>query len=290
MFKTIKRIIDWCGAFKGRLYAGFVFSFFSYWFAAAPVALAAWLLGDLIESQKNNLSFDRSWVLRSILLMLLFIGLRFLFDYLRARFQETISYELIARDRLAIGNALKRVSLGYFQGINPGRILSSLTTGLTTLENMGIRMLDTFIGGYLNFLAILIGLLLIRPQSVLIALAAAGISFLVLILISYFSRKNAPIEAKSNQDLTSAVLEYARGLSVVKSCGRNSTAVSALENAIAASEKAHTQVEWDFIPGSCFHLLALKCGCVGLAASAFFCSCPRNSFSAFYANACVFLL
>ena len=31
MFKTVKRIIDWCGKFKGRLYAGFVvFVLFPY--------------------------------------------------------------------------------------------------------------------------------------------------------------------------------------------------------------------------------------------------------------------
>lgn len=30
MFKTLKRIIDWCGEFKRKLYAGFVFSFFSH--------------------------------------------------------------------------------------------------------------------------------------------------------------------------------------------------------------------------------------------------------------------
>ena len=41
--------------------------------------------------------------------------LRFFFDYMRSRFQESISYELVAKDRLAIGDALKRVSLGYFQ-------------------------------------------------------------------------------------------------------------------------------------------------------------------------------
>ena len=29
MFKTVKRIIRWCGAFRGKLYIGFVFSFFS---------------------------------------------------------------------------------------------------------------------------------------------------------------------------------------------------------------------------------------------------------------------
>ena len=25
MFKTVKRIIDWCGEFKGKLYLGFIF-------------------------------------------------------------------------------------------------------------------------------------------------------------------------------------------------------------------------------------------------------------------------
>ena len=32
--------------------------------------------------------------------------LRFFFDYMRSRFQESISYELVAKDRLAIGDAL----------------------------------------------------------------------------------------------------------------------------------------------------------------------------------------
>lgn len=270
MFKTIKRILSWCDAFRGRLYTGFVFSFFSYWFTAAPVALAAWILGDLLESQKNGEPLEGGWVLRSFLLILLLIGLRFLFDYLRARFQETISYELIARDRLAIGDALKRVSLGYFQGVSTGRILNSLTTGLTTLENMGIRMLDTFIGGYLNFAVIFLFLLVLRPGIALIALAAAAASFLALLLISRASRKDAPEEAESNRSLTGAVLEYARGLPVIKSFGTGSAAVSSLDDSILASEKAHVHVENDFLPGSCLHLLALKCGTVSMAAAACF--------------------
>ena len=270
MFKTIKRILSWCGDFKGRLYTGFVFSFFSYWFTAAPVALAALILGRLLEGQKSGAPLAGNWVLWSFLLVLLFIGLRFLFDYLRARFQETISYELIARDRLAIGDALKRVSLGYFQGVSTGTILNSLTTGLTTLETMGIRMLDTFIGGYLNFAAIFICLLVLRSRIALIALAAAAVSFLGLLLISRSSQKDAPREAEANRSLIGAVLEYARGLSVIKSFGTGSNAVSALDDAIVANEKAHIRAENGFLPGSCLHLLALKCGCVGMGAAAFF--------------------
>ena len=42
MFGTVKRIIDWCGSFKKNLYIGFIFSFFSGWFAAMPVIWAAY--------------------------------------------------------------------------------------------------------------------------------------------------------------------------------------------------------------------------------------------------------
>ena len=59
MFKTVKRIISWCGEFKGKLYAGFVFSFFSHWFAALPIAAAAYTIGLLIEAEKNGTSFDK---------------------------------------------------------------------------------------------------------------------------------------------------------------------------------------------------------------------------------------
>ena len=42
MFKTVKRIIDWCGEFKGKLYLGFVMTFLSHLFTAMPLALAAY--------------------------------------------------------------------------------------------------------------------------------------------------------------------------------------------------------------------------------------------------------
>ena len=154
MFKTVKRIIDWCGEFKGKLYLGFVMTFFSHIFAALPLGLAAYTVGLLIEDQRSGKPFDGAWVWKSILIQAGLVFFRFLFDYLRARLQEPISYQLTARDRLAVGDALKRVSLGYFQQKSTGSILSSITTGLSTLENMGIRMIDNFVGGYLNFLVI----------------------------------------------------------------------------------------------------------------------------------------
>ena len=171
MFKTIGRIINWCGEFKGKLYIGFIFSFLSNIFAAMPVMVAAYTVGMLMEAEKGSGTFDRKWIGYSILIILGLVFFRFLFDYLRAKFQEAIGYELIARDRLAVGDALKRVSLGYFQQMNTGNILSSITTGLGTLETMGIRMINSFIGGYLNFLVVFLCLCVFSPVTALIASA-----------------------------------------------------------------------------------------------------------------------
>lgn len=269
MFKTVKRIISWCGEFKGKLYDGFVFSFLSHWFAALPIAVAAYTVGLLIEAEKNGTSFDKKWIGFSILIQLVLVFFRFLFDYLRARFQEGISYELVARDRLAVGDALKRVSLGYFATKNTGTILSAITTGLGTLEGMGIRMINNFVSGYLNFIVIFICLLVMNPLVALIALAAVLLSFLFLLVISSYSAKNAPVEAEANRDLTAAAIEYARGLTIVKSFGQDGASMDAMNRAIEDSKKIHLKIEWGFVPANCMHLFVLKAGSVALALSAF---------------------
>ena len=280
MFQTVKRIVDWCGEFKGKLYAGFVMTFFSHIFTAMPLALAAYTIGLLIESVQNGTSFDTSWIWKSILIQVGLVFFRFLFDYFRARLQEPIGYQLTARDRLAVGDALKRVSLGYFQQVSTGNILNSITTGLSTLEGMGIRMIDNFVGGYLNFLVIFLALLICSPLTSLIALAAAALSFAFLMVISHYSHKNAPVEAQANQDMTGAIIEYARGLAVVKSFGKTGAAMDSVKQAIHDSKKIHLKIEWGYLPGNALHLMALKCGSVGLAmASALMCLSGQMDFS-----------
>lgn len=280
MFQTVKRIIDWCGEFKGKLYAGFVMTFFSHIFTAMPLALAAYTIGLLIESVQNGTSFDTSWIWKSILIQVGLVFFRFLFDYFRARLQEPIGYQLTARDRLAVGDALKRVSLGYFQQVSTGNILNSITTGLSTLEGMGIRMIDNFVGGYLNFLVIFLALLICSPVTSLIAFAAAALSFAFLMVISHYSHKNAPVEAQANQDMTGAIIEYARGLAVVKSFEKTGAAMDSVKQAIHDSKKIHLKIEWGYVPGNALHLMALKCGSVGLAmASALMCLSGQMDFS-----------
>ena len=270
MFGTVKRIIDWCGSFKKNLYIGFSFSFFSGWFAAMPVIWAAYMIGKLVECEGQGKAVSTVWIGKSIGILLFFIFLRFLFDYLRARFQESISYELIARDRLAVGDALKRVSLGYFQNMNTGTILNSITTGLHTLEGMGIRMIDNFVGGYLNFICILLWLTCMNWRVGLIAVTGAAVSLIFLFIISKYSTRNAPVLAAANRDMTGATLEYARGLSVVKSFGKAGASMDSMKKACRDSRDINLKIEWGYIPYNALHLLALKTASVCIVIATFY--------------------
>lgn len=265
MFKTVKRIINWCGDFKGKLYIGFLFSFFSTWFAAMPIMAAAYTVGTLVECNRNGTEFNRNLIWISFLAIAGLVLLRFLFDYLRARFQEPISYELVARDRLAVGEALKRVSLGYFQKVDTGNILNSITTGLGALENMGIRMVDSFVGGYLNFLCIFLCLMYFNPLVALIALGGVALSFVFLLLVSKYSVKNAPVSAKAGRDLTAATIEYARGLPIVKSFGQSGASMSAMKRACRDSKNICLKIENGFTPNNCLHLFSLRIAAVIMA-------------------------
>ncbi|MBE5872627.1 MAG: ABC transporter ATP-binding protein [Lachnospiraceae bacterium] len=262
MFRTIKRIIDWCGEFKGSLFIGFVFSFLSSWAVAAPVAYAGYVIGMIIESVKKGEVIDTTLALKSLIVITLMVFARFLFDYLKARCHEKIGYELVARDRLKIGEALKRVSLGYFQTNDTGAILNAITTGLATLENMGIRMVDGFIGGYLNFLCILLFLGFVIPECALIALCGVLVSFVFLLMISKHSTANTKVLNAENERLTRATLEYTRGLPVVKSFGMAGASVKDFTEACARAKRIALKIEWGFIPYNCLHIFVLKAASV----------------------------
>ena len=258
MFRTIRRIIHWCGDFRKRLYIGFFFSFLSGISAAAPIIYAGYIIGNVVQWRARGLSVPSGLWLQSLGVIFTMILFRFLLDYIKARFQETISYELVARDRLAIGTALKRVSLGYFQEKDTGTILNSITTGLYTLENMGMRMIDTFVGGYLSFFCIFILLFVIHPLGALICLVGVLLSFICLNLISRYSKRNILIQTEVNEKLTRATVEYTRGLPVVKSFGMEGASFSAFRKACMEARKIALRIEWGFIPFNCLHLFALK--------------------------------
>lgn len=149
MFGSIKRLLDWAGGYRKRLYLGFLCSFLGVWCAAIPVVIAAWALGLVIDDFRGGTPFAWNVVWISLLGVVLSILLRFVFSYWKAKLQECIGYEAAAEERLKIGDVLKRVSLGYFSKNSTGNILTDITGGLSGLELQSMKLIDAIVNGYI---------------------------------------------------------------------------------------------------------------------------------------------
>ena len=175
MFKSMKRIIKWAGKYKGRLYLGSVFSFFSSLSTAIPTMAAAYALDKAIAAYWAGSTIESSLIWQTLWIIVGSIALNFLLSYLRAVLQESIGYEVAAGQRIHLGDVLKRVPLGYFFKNSVGDILTGVTTELSTLELQGMKMVDIIINGYAKFIAILLCFLFLSPAAAVISVV--GVAF-----------------------------------------------------------------------------------------------------------------
>lgn len=270
MLRALKRIIDWTGSMKARLFWGCVCSFFMTWAGACPIFIAAWTLGAVAESAKASIPLDPLMPWMALAGIVAAILLRFAFSYGKNRLQESIGTEMAAQDRIEIGERLKRVPLGYFSQVKTGDILATATTELGVLELQGMKMVDAVINGYIAVFAILCFLVVMSPLAALIALVGIGLSALSLWGINRRSARLTPRAHAANERLSGAIVEFVRGLATAKSYGRENTAMGPIAEAIDDLSKKRIDIELAFTPLNVAHLCAIKLASVGVVATAAF--------------------
>ncbi|MHB9927286.1 ABC transporter ATP-binding protein [Clostridium botulinum] len=258
MFKPIKRIIQWSGHRKKRLYVGFIYSFFNTMFTAMPIMGAAYGLNLIIEDMKGNKNLTINWVLYMLGFMVFTVLGRFLFSYLRASTQDSIGYEVTAEQRIRIGDILKRVSLGFFSEKNAGEIASAVTTDLSFIEMYGMKMIDVVVNGYISAFTMVFCLAFYDLWIAIIAMAGILLSAIFLKLLGDKSNKNAPIHQKAQDSMITATIEYIRGMSVVKAFKQNGVSIEGIRNAYKMSKDINIKIEKDYVPYNCLHLFVLK--------------------------------
>lgn len=265
MFRTIRRIMDWTGARKSRLYWGFLWSFLCTMFTAMPIMGAAYILNLMLEGQDGSITLTAVWALYALIFMILMVSGRFLFSYLRAVFQESIGYEVTAEERIKIGDILKRVSLGFFDKYNAGEIAGAVTTDLSFFEMYAMRMIDVAVNGYISTFTMILCLVFFSVPIALICLAGVTLSALFLHLLGLHSHKNAPAHQKAQDDMVAATLEYIRGIPVVKAYGQEGVSMQAIRQAYHDSRTINVKIEREYVLFNCLHLLSLKLATVAVA-------------------------
>lgn len=266
MFGMIKRLIGWTGKYKKRVYIGFIYAFINSIFTSLPIMLATYGLGLVFDDYKGIRTFDNDQIIYIFLLMILVIGGRFLFSYLRAVTQESVGCEATAEQRIRLGNIFKRVSLGFFNSNNMGEISSAVTTDLSFIEMLSMNMINTVVNGYITVLVMILFLLFYCPLAGIISLSGIVLSALFLYIAAKISDKNASIHQKAQDSIVENTIEFLRGMQTIKAFKQEGVSVQGIRKAYKNHKDVNIKIELENCPYNCLHQFVLKAASAGIIA------------------------
>ena len=266
MFGMIKRLIGWTEKYKKRVYIGFIYAFINSIFTSLPIMLATYGLGLVFDDYKGIRTFDNDQIIYIFLLMILVIGGRFLFSYLRAVTQESVGCEATAEQRIRLGNIFKRVSLGFFNSNNMGEISSAVTTDLSFIEMLSMNMINTVVNGYITVLVMILFLLFYCPLAGIISLSGIVLSALFLYIAAKISDKNASIHQKAQDSIVENTIEFLRGMQTIKAFKQEGVSVQGIRKAYKNHKDVNIKIELENCPYNCLHQFVLKAASVGIIA------------------------
>ena len=266
MFGMIKRLIGWTGKYKKRVYIGFIYAFINSIFTSLPIMLATYGLGLVFDDYKGIRTFDNDQIIYIFLLMILVIGGRFLFSYLRAVTQESVGCEATAEQRIRLGNIFKRVSLGFFNSNNMGEISSAVTTDLSFIEMLSMNMINTVVNGYITVFVMILFLLFYCPLAGIISLSGIVLSALFLYIAAKISDKNASIHQKAQDSIVENTIEFLRGMQTIKAFKQEGVSVQGIRKAYKNHKDVNIKIELENCPYNCLHQFVLKAASVGIIA------------------------
>ena len=244
MLKIIRRVLRLSGNLSKRIWGSFICGFLESMFGLLPIA-AVFLV--LIELQNGQPITRQTW---GIVIGLIAGGLilRMIFKYLVYRLQSTAGFEFVARERIALGDRLRNVPMGFFHDNSVGDITATVTTDLNFLENYSMHILDKVTTGVLSMIVMAACILAFDWRIGLIFVAGILLSFPI---YSHMQKKGKALSAKRQKiqsEAVAATLEYVQGISVVKSFNMCDKNLSDIEDAYEKNADASYGVERVFTP------------------------------------------
>ena len=244
MLKIIRRVLRLSGNLSKRIWGSFICGFRESMFGLLPIA-AVFLV--LIELQNGQPITGQTW---GIVIGLIAGGLilRMIFKYLVYRLQSTAGFEFVARERIALGDRLRNVPMGFFHDNSVGDITATVTTDLNFLENYSMHILDKVTTGVLSMIVMAGCILAFDWRIGLIFVAGILLSFPI---YSHMQKKGKALSAKRQKiqsEAVAATLEYVQGISVVKSFNMCDKNLSDIEDAYESNAAASYGVERVFTP------------------------------------------
>ena len=214
MFEALKSVWNFSEKRKGSLVKILILSFIEGIFVM--LKMIAIILA--VNAMFNSNLMDNYIYKVMILGIICIIGV-FGLGYFTQLGSVSVGFEMAKDKRLYFGSLFKKLYLGFFSKNSVGNINSTLTTSISTVEQVAPIILIHVIGGILSAISIVLGFAYYEWQVSVVIFAGILTYLFVVNYQMKISRSEAPKRQLAQTKLTESAIEFIQGISVIKAFG-----------------------------------------------------------------------
>lgn len=214
MFEALKGVWNFSEKRQGSLVKILILSFIEGIFVM--LKMIAIILA--VNAMFNSNLMDNYIYKVMILGIVCIIGV-FGFGYFTQLGSVSVGFEMAKDKRLYFGSLFKKLYLGFFSKNSVGNINSTLTTSISTVEQVAPIILIHVIGGILSAISIVLGFAYYEMRVSVVIFAGILTYLFVVNYQMKISRSEAPKRQLAQTKLTESAIEFIQGISVIKAFG-----------------------------------------------------------------------
>ena len=214
MFEAIKSVWNFSKKRQGSLVKILILSFIEGIFVM--LKMIAIILA--VNAMFNSNLMDNYIYKVMILGIVCIIGV-FGLGYFTQLGSVSVGFEMAKDKRLYFGSLFKKLYLGFFSKNSVGNINSTLTTSISTVEQVAPIILIHVIGGILSAISIVLGFAYYEWQVSVVIFAGILTYLFVVNYQMKISKSEAPKRQLAQTKLTESAIEFIQGISVIKAFG-----------------------------------------------------------------------
>ena len=211
MISMMHRLVEFCGKYKVPIRVSYLPGFIKGLVMKSPLMASFFLACDFMAGKMTK----KSCLIYGLIILTCVI-LQAVMQNITDRLQSATGFKVFADKRMEMGDRFRKLTMGYFTEGNIGKVSSVLATDMNFIEENCMMVLEELVGLMISQGLMIVFMFFLSWQLGLTALACLLLVILFGNITTRISISHSMLKQKTAEKMTSAVLEFAEGIGIIK--------------------------------------------------------------------------
>ena len=211
MISMMHRLVEFCGKYKVPIRVSYLPGFLKGIVMKSPLMASFFLACDFMAGRMTK----KSCLIYGLIILTCVI-LQAVMQNITDRLQSATGFKVFADKRMEMGDRFRKLTMGYFTDGNIGKVSSVLATDMNFIEENCMMVLEELVGLMISQGLMIAFMFFLNWQLGLTALACLLLVILFGNITTRISISHSILKQKTAEKMTSAVLEFAEGIGIIK--------------------------------------------------------------------------